>query len=207
MKKSSSRLPALAASALLFILSACGGGNRGPAPFSTLPPAGLEGQRIVVLPVQRIGEVEGDAEAEMVFALRARMGSGNWTFPAEVRRSLSRSPGLYAPVDDLPVEMFFRAEVERVGDPLYGILRRVAAVTDATGALIPLAVTFREASEATGDAPARTPAVEVTVALVNILNGRVVLMDVVEGTATGAGDPGGLARAMEALAARLLPAG
>ncbi|MEJ2539239.1 MAG: hypothetical protein P8188_04610 [Gemmatimonadota bacterium] len=188
---------------LLVLLAACGG--TAEAPLSTLPAAGMAGQRMTVVPVQRPGDYAADAEGELVYALERRRGTGDWVFPDELRRALAQSPGLDVPVDALPVDLFLRAEVERVGDPLYGMLRRVAAVTGADRVLIPVGVSFRPA-----DPDAETPvepAVEVLAGVVEVVSGRVVWLDVAEGAASGPDDPAGLPRAMEALAVRLLPAG
>jgi hypothetical protein len=104
------------------------------------------------------------------------------------------------PLDDLPIEVFFRSEVRRVGDPLYGIIRRAAALSDGTAALIPLGVTWRESTPESGSA------VEVSAAVIDVLTGRVVWFGVTEGAADTPDDPAGLVRAMERLAAALLPA-
>lgn len=190
---------------LVLCLSACGGSAE--RPLTTLPSAGMASQRMVVFPVQRPGDYAADAENEMVFALRARDGSSSWVFPDEVRRRLAQSPGLDAPVDALPVDVFLRAEVERVGDPLYGMIRRAAAVTNSDRALIPVGVSYRP--EVTDDETGEVEesAVEVLAAVVDVLTGRVLWLGVTTGDADGPDDPGGLPRAMEALAATLLPAG
>jgi hypothetical protein len=189
---------------LVLCLSACSGSAE--PPLSTLPSAGMAGQRMAVVPVQRPGDYAAEAEDEMVYALEAREGSATWIFPDEVRSRMARAPGLDAPVDALPVDVFLRAEVERVGDPLYGMLRRIAAVTDADRILIPVGVSFRPERE-TEEGEVEEPAVQVLAAVVDVLTGRVLWLGVAEGDADDPDDPGGLPRAMEALAATLLPAG
>ena len=189
---------------LLLVLAACGGAPEEP-PLATIPAAGMAGQRMLVLPVQRPGDYAADADNELLYALKARRGTDRWVFPEEARRALARSPGLDAPLDALPVDLFLRAEVERVGDPLYGMLRRATAVTGSERVLIPVGISFREA------APERVPplesAVEVLAAVVDVVSGRVLWLDVARGEATSPDDPAGLPRAMEALAVSLLPAG
>lgn len=185
------------------LLAACGGGSE-PAPLSTLPAAGMAGQSMVVLPVQRPGDFVAEAENELVYALRQRHGTDNWVFPDEVRRVMARSPSMDAPVDALPVDLFLRAEVERVGDPLYGMLRRVAALTGSTRVLIPVGVSFRPAGP--DQVPPVESAVEVLAGVVDVVSGRVIWLDVAEGEASSPDDPAGLPRAMGALAASLLPA-
>lgn len=198
------RLSAALLGAVL-LLAACGGATE-EAPLSTIPSAGMAGQRMLVLPVQRPGDYAADAENELVYALQAREGSEGWVFPDEARRTLARSPGLDAPLDALPVDVFLRAEVERVGDPLYGMFRRATAVTGTNRVLIPVGISFREA-EPDREPPLEEPAVEVLAAVVDVVSGRVVWLNVVRGEATGPDDPAGLPRAMEALAVSLLPAG
>lgn len=194
----------LRALAAVLVLAGCAGSTEEP-PLSTIPAAGMAGQRMLVLPVQRPGDYAAEAEDELVYALRSREGTESWVFPDEARRTLARSPGLDAPLDALPVDLFLRAEVERVGDPLYGMLRRASAVTGSNRVLIPVGISYREA------APEREPpvesAVEVLAAVVDVVSGRVVWLDVARGEATAPDDPAGLPRAMEALAASLLPAG
>ncbi len=189
---------------LVLCLSACGGSAE--PPLSTLPSAGMAGQRMAVVPVQRPGDYAAEAENEMVYALERREGSATWIFPDDVRSRMSRAPGLDAPVDALPVDLFLRAEVERVGDPLYGMLRRIAAVTDADRVLIPVGVSYRPERE-NEEGEVEESAVQVLAAVVDVLTGRVLWLGVAEGDADGVDDPGGLPRAMEALAATLLPAG
>lgn len=185
---------------LLWVLSlgACAGGD--PASIPTLPAVGLAGEKVILFPVQR-PLVEGDPEREMVFALRSRSGSSSWVFPDEVRNGVARSPSLSVPVDDLPVDVFFQAEVERVGDPLYGMIRRAASLSGARRAIIPLSVSYRSPDEL------RPGAVEVFGVLLDVVTGRVLWLGTEEGAATGPDDPAGLARGMEAFAGRFLPAG
>lgn len=190
----------LPAAALLAVLSAACGGSGEPSPIPTLPAVGLAGETALVFPLQR-SLISGDAEREMVYALRARRGARNWVFPDDLRTTLARSPNLNVPADDLPVDIFFEAEVRRIGDPLYGMIRRAASVSGARVAIVPLSVSFRPE---TVDRPA---AVEVFGAMVDVLTGRILWIGTEEGSASGADDPGGLARAMDAFATRFLPAG
>lgn len=186
--------------AIIALLSACAGG-REPAPLTgTLANPGLAGQRIMVFPVQAASSPEA-ATGELVFALENRRGTGSWVFPGELARSLERSPGLDVPLTGLPVGVFARAEVRRIGDPLYGILRRAASLNGATAALVPVAVTFRATS------PEGPASMEVLAAVVDVATGRVVWLDRTEAPAESPGDAGGIPRAMDALARRLLPGG
>lgn len=157
----------------------------------------LEGHRVMVLPVQSTPGVEGPADAELHFALQDRGPRIGWVFPAEMREVLVRSPGLDVHMDALPVGVFRQAEVERIGDPLYGELRRLAAVADADVALVPLEV--RPALDSLG-AVVEDGGLEVTATLINARNGRVLWFGVVAGEPGPAADPRTLASAMDALA-------
>lgn len=190
---------------VLLLLAACGGGTDEP-PLSTIPAAGMAGQRMLVVPVQRPGDYAADADNELAYALQSRRGTDSWVFPDEARRTLVRSPGMDAPLDALPVDVFLQAEVERVGDPLYGMLRRATAVTGTNRVLIPVGISFREA-EPEREPPLEESAVEVLAAVVEVVSGRVVWLNVARGEVETPDDPAGLPRAMEALAALLLPAG
>lgn len=167
-----------------------------PGEFQGAVPA-LEGHRVMVLPVQSAPGVAGPADAELHFALQERGPRIGWVFPAEMREVLERSPGLEVHMDALPVGVFRQAEVQRIGDPLYGELRRLAAVADADVALLPLQV--RPALDSVG-AVVEDGGLEVTATLINARNGRVLWFGVVAGEPGPAADPRTLASAMDALA-------
>ena len=105
------------------------------------------------------------------------------------------------PLDDLPVGAFLQAQVNRVGDPLYGYLRRMAAISDAQLALIPVQVRQRSPTEG------RPGAVEVVVAILSVVDGRVAWFGVVQGNAGDGSNPASLASAADALARTILPTG
>jgi hypothetical protein len=117
-----------------------------------------------------------------------------------MRSALASSPGLDAPIEGLPVGMFSQAEVRRVGDPLFGYLRRMSALVGSDMALIPVFVRYRPESAE------RRSGIEVAAALISARNGQVLWFGVVEGAAGAADDPGSLASAAEALGRRLVPA-
>ncbi len=197
------RTPTAALSTLagLLFLAACAGG-RTPEPASgPLAAPGLAGQRVVVFPVQN-ASVPGDADRELTFALSGRGGTDQWVLPGDLRRSLARSPQLDVPLDQLPVGQFLRAEVRRVGDPLYGMIRRAAALSGSALALLPVGIAFRPATP-----PADGGTVELMAAVVNVTSGVVIWLDRVEGSASSEDDPAGLARVMDALATSLLAGG
>lgn len=166
----------------------------------------LDGQEVIVFPVQRNLGVQGDATAEMVFALEGPGAGPRWLFPDELRRVLARSPGLDAPLDNLPVDVFLRAQVNRIGDPIYGVMRRIGAVTGADVALLPVAVRpGAPAVDSAGNAVEGHAPAEYVAALLEVRTGRVIWFGIEEGMAGAPDNPGLLASAAEALARRLVP--
>lgn len=151
----------------------------------------------MVLPVQQVVGIRGDADAELGFGLSGRSSDVDWIMPAEVQQMLDRSPGVQARLRGLPVGNFLLAEVERVGDPLYGQLLRLAALVDAEAVFLPI-LAIAEA-EGGGD-----PTVRLTSTLINARTGRVLWFGIVEGGAYPAGDPRGLASVVDVLARTLL---
>ena len=185
---------------LASLVAGCGGGTAeapSPATSNTLPPD-VRGRTVMVLPVQAEVGVGGDADAELAFALTAVESGVNWVFRPRLEAAMERSPGLGARTTGLPVGMFLRAEVQRVGDPLYGDLRRLGALVDAEIALIPIIVAPGDA-EQSGLVPLQT-----TATMIDVRSGRVIWFGVVAGNAGDTADPGVLASAMDRLARRLL---
>jgi len=149
----------------------------------------------MVLPVQsRAGGVPGDPDAELAFALSERQGRVQWILPAELRRIAAASPGMGPPLQGLAVGVFLQAEVRRVGDPLYGDLRRLAGMAGAAAALVPVEVRSHPAEE-----PGEST-VGFASALIDTRSGRVYWFGIVEGEAGPSGSPAVLASAAAALA-------
>ncbi len=193
------RLGAPGALLTSFVLGGCAFGRSAPPSpgwTSGTAPA-LEGVRVLLLPVQAAPGIQGDVDAELAFGLQDRGPGVDWVLPDEVRKILARSPGLRVPLDALPVGVFLRAQVRRVGDPLYGDLRRLGALTDATAAFLPVQARGRAATDSVG------AGVEITAALVEIDSGVVLWEGVVEGLG-GPGSPRALAEAVDALGRALL---
>jgi hypothetical protein len=188
--------------ALAFSLAlvACGGQKTAPPPgpgTSQGVPPDLRGVRVLVLPVQQVVGVAGDIDAELAFGLSARASDVSWILPAEIERMLERSPSIDARARGLPVGKFLAAEVRRVGDPLFGQLRRMSALVDAEAILIPVRAVW--AAE-----PGAQPTVQLAVALLEPRTGRVRWFGIVAGEAFPAGDLRGLTSAVDVLARTLL---
>ena len=143
--------------------------------------------------------VSGDVDAEIRFTFSDRGREVEWIYEEEVQRMLDRTPTMDARLRGLPVSLFQAAEVERVGDPLYGQLRRLAALVDAEGIFIPIEASF-EPNETIIDS---APRVRFTAALVDPRTGRVVWYGIEEGGDFEQNDPRALASAVERLAETL----
>ncbi len=190
--------PARAAILVALALSACGGTTLAPGPGTSLgTPPDLRGTRVIVLPVQQVLGVSGDPDAELAFGLRERTQDVTWVLAHEVEEVLARSPAINARTRGLPVGHFLQAEVRRIGDPLFGQLRRMAALVDADAVLLPVQVSV--AADVGED-----PKIRWSVALIEVRTGRVPWFGVVEGGMFPTGDPRGLASSVDQLARTLL---
>jgi hypothetical protein len=158
----------------------------------------LRGRQVMVFPVQMRAGVPGDAGPEIVFALRTRGTEVDWIFPDELEAVLARSPIVDSAVRGLAVGVFLNAEVERIGDPLFGQLYRLGALTGSDIALIPVVV--RAGAEGVGG----TSVVEIAATIVNVRTGQVIWFGIVAGRPGSVADFGSIASAVEALAETLL---
>jgi len=162
----------------------------------------LSGQRVMVLPIQRNAWTARDAaDAELLFALDQRLPGVTWVGPDELARLRGQSPVMDFPLDRLPIDMFFRSEVTRVGDPIYGVLRRTAAVADADHALIPLRLGATRPVEGEPET-----GLSLMSTLIDVRTGRVLWFASV-GAEGDLDAPQTLATLMEELARSLLPTG
>lgn len=180
----------------------CGGGST-PAPLpgqarGVAPD--LRGSRVVVLPVQQNLGVPGNLDAELSFALRDRGPDVEWVSEEEVQEILRRSPAVQAQTRGLPVGAFLVGEVDRVGDPLYGQLRRISSLVDAHGILVPV----RASLEPAGGVEGAEPRVRIQAALIEPRTGRVLWFGVEESGDFAADDPRALASCVERLVDSLI---
>lgn len=180
-------------------MSACGPRTAPPPEPGTIRGVApdLRGRRVLLLPVQQVLGVYGDPNAELAFGLRDRGADVVWVTAAEVEEMLARSPAIRARTRGLPVGQFLAAEVQRVGDPLYGELRRMAALVDAQTVFLPV-----QASVEGG--VGEDPRIRFWTSLIDVRTGRVVWFSVLEGQAFPRGDPRGLASAVDEVARQLL---
>jgi hypothetical protein len=158
----------------------------------------LRGRSVLVLPVQMKERVPYDVtvDEEIAYALPARSDKVTWTLPAEMEKILSRSPGVEANLHGLPVGIFLQAEVNRIGDPLYGEIRRMTTLAGADFALIPVQLEYIAEGRYT-----------LAGAIINAVTGRVSWFGIVQGGEGAADAPGTVASVVDAFAQILLPMG
>jgi hypothetical protein len=144
--------------------------------------------------------VVGDPDAELAFVLNDLGGDVDWILEQEIVEVLDRSPAIRARTRGLPVGLFLQAEVDRVGDPLYGQLRRMASLVDAEAILLPVQASF----EANQSVERSNPRVRLTLTMIEPRTGRVIWFAIDEGGDFSRQDPRGLASAVENVARTLL---
>ncbi len=191
------RAGALALSALVWGWGCASGSGAPPVPgFERGGMPELAGARVVVLPVQNADQGHPELDAELAFALAESGADVSWVFPADIRSMIERNPGVTLRIDALPVGNFLVAEVERIGDPLFGDLYRLGALANATYGLLPV--------EARRSPRGQGASLEISAALVELRGGRVLWFGVVEGAEGAVGDMSVSASAAEALARRVV---
>lgn len=180
------------------LVPACASHEPPSADQSPAAPPDLAGRTVILLPVQRTRGAHVDGlDAELAFWLGERGTDVEWVLPAAIDAALARSPGLGIEPRSLDVSTFLAAEVRRVGDPLFGDLRRLSAILDARFALLPVAGGY----VGEGDA-GRT---EIVAALIDAHGGAVLWFGVVAGEAGPASSPAVAASAAQAFARTLFP--
>lgn len=187
--------------AIAAVLMACGGRRtEPPSPdLPQAPPPDLTGTRVMVLPAQPaagaavVGEPVPGLDSEIAFWLGESAPRVEWVFPPDIRQALARSPSLDIDIDALAVSSFHRAQVERIGDPLFGDLRALNALVDARYALVPVAAGF--VADGTGNGR-----VEIHAALIDTIGGRVLWFGAAAGEPAAAGAAEGIASAARTLA-------
>jgi hypothetical protein len=195
---------------LLAALSACGGQRTAPPPTTSqiqAVPPDLTGAQVLMFPVQTgpvpTSEVRTAAprfdgvsslDAELRYWLPERAPRVRWILPETIDRTLARNPMLNIKPRELDVAAFRRAQVRRIGDPLFGDLRRIAAILDTRFALLPVAAEFKPTSATDGR-------LEVAFALIDTTFGDVLWYGVIAGDAGAPDSPGTAASLAQRVAA------
>ncbi|MCI0432357.1 MAG: hypothetical protein L0271_01720 [Gemmatimonadetes bacterium] len=132
-------------------------------------------------------------DREIAYWLSERAPRVRWIFAQAIESALARNPSLDIRIHALAVQSFHRAEVQNIGDPLFGDLRSIGALVDARFALVPVAAGWVPDRSGNGRA-------EVRAALIDTLGGRVLWTGIVAGEPGAEGTPAVAATAAQALA-------
>jgi hypothetical protein len=132
-------------------------------------------------------------EAELAYWLPEHAARVRWVLPEQLERAVSRSAAIQVSVRDLPVRDFQRSRLEAIGDPLYGDLRKVAVLTDARLALLPIGAIWIPETGGSGR-------VHVAAALIDTMGGAVLWYGVASGAPGRPDDATAVASAARALA-------
>jgi hypothetical protein len=182
----------------LVVLTACGRGGSADRAVASTPALHLEGQRVLVLPLQEaLPGFERSAMDEALFeALQARQPRTTWIGPAELRRAVRRSPGFAESPDALPIETLRSPREADVAEALAGPLRRYSALTDARLVLLPLHLRM------VGESPQTVPMTVLSAVVIDVRMARVIWRG--EGRVEGEPGPASGSDAAAALARRLV---
>lgn len=197
------------------MLAACASSPAPPAADTAQQPfPDIGGQRVMMLPVQQVvpaisppatadttrpmlalsSESLRAVEAELAYWLPEQAPRVRWVLPDALERAVQGSAALDGiTVRDLPVRDFQRSRLQSIGDPLYGDLRRVAVVTDARLALLPIGAVWIPETAGAGR-------VHLAAALIDTMGGRVLWYGVAASSPGERDDPAVAASAARALA-------
>lgn len=178
---------------LLLLLAGCAGGARVPPPPPTAESApSLRGVTAMVFPVQngavpvhdpqlrRWAADRAQVDAEIAYWLQQGTPRTRWIMPETIDRTLSRSPMLNINPRGLAVGSFERAQVRRIGDPLFGDLARLAAILQAKLAVLPVGAEFVGPS-------ADSAVLNIATAVIDATDGDVIWFGVIAGKDRGVG--------------------
>lgn len=204
--------------AFVFVLAACARTAAPPAAdVAQRPFPDIGGAAVMLLPVQRVAPsisppaasdttrralgLDATAlatlESELSYWLPSHAQRARWVLPDTIVRAATSSAALRIDARDLPVQDFQRSRLERIGDPLYGELRRLAAVTDARLAYLPIGALWIPELGGSGR-------IHVAAALIDTVGGAVLWYGVAAGEPGAPDDPAAIASAAQALA-RMVP--
>ncbi|HET9984321.1 MAG TPA: hypothetical protein VFQ38_12065 [Longimicrobiales bacterium] len=195
------------AAALLALALALGCARRAALPTPESPQTrapDLTGRTVMVLPAQPVGSIASTTvqafDAEAAYWLGDRGARVRWKFPRQLEQSLTTAGGLDIDLHNLAVGDFRGMRLRRIGDPLFGDLRRLGALVDARYALLPTSLAY--VPPPAGQTQGR---VEVAAALVDTMGGDVVWFGVLAGERGPEDDRATAATAARALARAVVP--
>ena len=196
MGKRSSKIM-MAAMGMLLAACASDPAHTGPGATRGAVPD-LRGRRVLVLPIQLQSTIPSDvtADEEVAYALQARSERVDWVFAPEVEEVLRRSPNVQANVRNLPVGFFLQAEVKRIGDPLYGDIRRLTTLSGADVAIIPVQLSYGP-----------DEAFHMVMTILDPVTGYVLWFSTIDGEEGPLDSPGALASMADAVSRALVPVG
>ncbi|HUP89044.1 MAG TPA: hypothetical protein VM100_06840 [Longimicrobiales bacterium] len=191
----------------VLLLVACGKHTaQAPAP-ATAPAVSapvLEGAAVLIMPVQGGSVPSPDSAAhhwpadraaldtEIAYWLKELSPKTRWFLPELIDRAVARSPGLNVRPHELSVGIFQQAQVKRIGDPLFGDIRKLAAVFDAEIAVVPIAAEYVGRTRETATLQIATAVIE--------LDADVRWFGVIAGTEAGVDSQAAVASAAQAFA-------
>lgn len=123
-----------------------------PLPSAASAPV-LAGVKVVLFPVQA-GSVPSPVPqqhwpvdrarltSEIAYWVQQAKAAPGWITPEQIERAIERSPGLNVDPQALAVGVFQRAQVKSIGDPLFGDIRKIAAVFDGQLVVVPVAAEY-----------------------------------------------------------------
>ena len=195
----------LVVAALPVLLTACVGRMiKPPPPAGAASAPALGGFTALVFPVQDgvIPSADSTArhwpaeratiDAEIAYWLPQGAPRTHWVLPEAMDKALARSPGLDVDLRNLAVGVFQHAQVKRIGDPLFGDIRKLAAVLNANLAVVPIGAEYVGATR-------ESAKLQIAVAVIK-MDADVAWFGVIEGADSGVAAPAATASAAQAFA-------
>jgi hypothetical protein len=175
-----------------------------PSPDRPQPAVpNLAGLDVMVLPAQPApGGVPAGFDEALAALLESEYPSVRWILPPEIDRAVARNPTLGVRPHALSVSILRSEEAERIGDPLYGDLRRLGGLVDARYAV----VVYQAGYALPPDSIGGHGRIEVAASIIDTVGGRILWRGLVAGERGPAGDEVALATAVERLARMIAPA-
>jgi hypothetical protein len=190
---------------VLAVAAACGGPKAPPPMPKAASAPSLRGAKVLVFPVQNGPVPTGEPnarhfpaeraaiDAEIAYWFKQHANAATWLLPENIDRTIARSPTLNIEARNLAVGSFQRAQVRRIGDPLFGDLARLAAVFSAQVAVIPVAAEYVGADAASA-------VLNIATAVIDPTDGDVIWFGVIAGTEAGVDSNAAIASAAQAFA-------